>query len=170
MGLINDLKVRQPANDDLVGQEFVISGIGWGFEGTIGARLIGPRGRVLAQAFGQSEGGGNAVGEFSMTMKVARPPRAGTRCTLEVFGDNPGLPDNGPSPGFNTRRVRLVMFPGLAGWLLYKVEPGDTLARIVRELRDFGRFTVGQVVAANPRITDPDRIEPGWRLRLPLKR
>jgi hypothetical protein len=31
-------------------------------------------------------------------------------------------------------------------------------------LRDFGRFTVGQIVAgSNPRITGHDHIEVGWR-------
>jgi hypothetical protein len=36
--------------------------------------------------------------------------------------------------------------------------------RIVRMLRDFGRFTVGQIVAgSNPRITGHDHIEVGWR-------
>jgi hypothetical protein len=34
--------------------------------------------------------------------------------------------------------------------------------------RDFGRFTLAQIVAANPRITDLDRIEVGWRLSVPL--
>ena len=61
------------------------------------------------------------------------------------------------------------MFPDLAGWLLYRVEPGDTLRGIARKLRDFGRFTVTQIVAANPGITDPDHVEVGQRLRIPLK-
>jgi phage tail protein X len=169
MGLITEVRVRQPANDDLVGRNFVVAGIGAGFEGTIGLRLLDSRGRVIATGSAQSKGGGIGVGEFAGTLAVDRPPRAGARCTLQVFGENPGLPDEGPSPGFNLRQVRVIMFPDLAGWLVYRVEPGDTLTGIVRKLRDFGRFTVGQIVAANPRITDPDHIEVGWRLRVPLK-
>ena len=170
MGLIPDVRVRQPANDDLVDRRFLVAGVGAGFEGTIGMRLLNPQGKVIGTAFAQSEAGGIGVGEFSARLTVDRPPKAGARCTLEVFGDNPGLPGEGPSPGFNTRRVRVIVFPDLAGWLLYRVEPGDTLTGIVRKLRDLGRFTVAQVVAANPRITDPDQIEVGWRLRIPLKK
>ena len=55
--------------------------------------------------------------------------------------------------------MKVIVFPDLAGWLLYRVEPGDTLTGIVRTLRDFGRCTVSQIVTANPRITDPDHIE-----------
>jgi nucleoid-associated protein YgaU len=65
--------------------------------------------------------------------------------------------------------VRVVLFPDLAGWLLYRVEPGDTLTEIVRKTRDLARSSVGQIVAANPRITDPDHIEVGQRLRIPLR-
>jgi len=169
MGLITDVRVRQPANNDLVGRRFVVAGVGAGFEGTIGMRLLNPRGKAIGTGSAQSNGGGIGVGEFFATLDVDRPPRAGTRCTLEVYGDNPGLPHEGPSPGFNTRRVKVIVFPDLAGWLLYRVESGDTLTGIVRKMRDFGRFTVSQIVAANPRITDPDHIEVGWRLRIPLK-
>ncbi len=146
-----------------------MAGVGAGFEGRIGRRLLDPRGKVIGSGSAQSKGGGTGVGEYSATFEVDRALRAGTRGTLEVFGDNPGLPDEGPSPGFNTRRVRVIVFPDLAGWLLYRVEPGDTLTGLVRKLRDFGRFTVSQIVMANPRVTDPDHIEIGWRLRIPLK-
>jgi len=49
MGLISDVRVRQPANNDLVGRRFIVSGIGSGFEATIGLRLLNPRGAVLAK-------------------------------------------------------------------------------------------------------------------------
>ncbi len=55
------------------------------------------------------------------------------------------------------------------GWLLYRVEPGDTLTGIVRKLKDFTKVTVRQIVAANPRIDDPDEIQVGWRLRIPIQ-
>lgn len=170
MALVSDVRVRQPAKNDLVDARFTVAGFGAGFEGTIGMRLLNPAGKVIGTGSAQSEGGGYGVGEFSTTLRIDRPPKPGTRCTLEVFGDNPGLPDEGPSPGFNTRRVEVIVFPDLVGWLLYRVEPGDTLSAIVRKLKDYGRFTVAQVVAANPKIEDPDVIQVGWRLRIPLKR
>jgi phage tail protein X len=169
MGVITDVRVRQPAKDDLVGKRFLVAGIGNGFEGTIGIRVLDGRGRVLAEDSAQSTGGMAAVGEFATHVTVSNPPRDGARLTVQVFGDNPGLPDEGPSPGFDLREVEVIMFAELQGWLLYRVERGDTLTSIVRKVRDHTRTTVAQVVAANPRITDPDAIRVGQRLRIPLK-
>ncbi len=169
MGLVTQVKVRQPASGDLVGDSFVVAGIGAGFEGTIGIRVLGPGGRVIGKASAQSAGGGFGVGEFSAKVRLTDPPRPGTTLTVQVFGDNPGLPGEGPSPGFNTREVEVVCFPGSRGFLLYRVESGDTLTSIVRSVKDFTRTTVAQIVAANPRIEDPDVIHTGWRLRIPIR-
>ena len=169
MGIVTDVRVRQPRRDDLVGRQFVVAGVGGGFEGTIGIRVLGPRDRVLAQDSAQSSGGGIGVGDFSARVRLDHAPRAGTRLRVQVFGDNPGLPDEGPSPGFNTRTVEVICFPEQRGFLLYRVESGDTLTGIVRKLRELTRVTVGQVVAANPRIEDPDLIVAGWRLRIPVQ-
>jgi nucleoid-associated protein YgaU len=165
MGILSDIRVRQPAKRDLVGREFTVTGIGTGFEGTIGMRLLNRNGKVLATGFAQSSGGMAAIGEFTTTLKVPNPPRAGTPLTLQVFGDNPGP---GPGPGSDVREVEVLMYPDLFGWLLYRVESGDTLTGIVRKAREFGRTTVAQVVAANDQIKDPDVILPGWKLRIPL--
>ena len=54
MGLIADVKVRQPAKNDLVGKRFLVAGIGNGFEGTIGIRVLDGSGRVLAEDSAQS--------------------------------------------------------------------------------------------------------------------
>lgn len=169
MGLVTDVKVRQPAADDLVGDRFVVAGIGAGFEGTIGIRVLGPRGRVVGEASAQSAGGGFGVGEFSAEVRLTDPPRPGTTLTVQVYGDNPGLPDEGPSPGFDTREVEVICFPGSRGFLLYRVGSGETLTSIVRAVKDYTRTTIAQIVAANPRIEDPDVIRTGWRLRIPIR-
>jgi phage tail protein X len=169
VALVTDVRVRQPRANDLVGDRFVVAGIGAGFEGTIGIRVLGPNGTVLASDSAQSSGGGIGVGDFSARVRISDPPRAGTRLTVQVFGDNPGLPDEGPSPGFNTREVEVICFPGSTGFLIYRVERGDTLTAIARKLRTFTKVTVSQIVKANPRIEDPDEIQVGWRLRVPIQ-
>lgn len=169
MGLMTDVRVRQPRVDDVVSDRFVVAGIGAGFEGTIGIRVLGPGGRVLATDSAQASGGMVGVGDFSARVRLSETPRPGTRLTVQVFGDNPGLPDEGPSPGFDTREVEVICFPGSHGYLLYRVESGDTLSAIVRKLRPFTRVTVSQLVKANPRIEDPDLIQVGWRLRVPVQ-
>ena len=161
MGILSDVRVRQPAKDDLVGRRFVVSGIGTGFEGTIGIRVLKGT-KVIATGSAQSSGGNGALGEFVTHVTVPKPPRAGTRLRVEVFGDT------GEGSGTDVRTVEVLMYPDLAGWLLYRVEPGDTLTGIVRTARDFGRTTVAQIVAANSQIEDPDVIQVGWRLRIPL--
>jgi phage tail protein X len=167
MAVITTVRVRQPAKDDLVGSTFTVAGVGAGFEGTVGLRVLGPRGRELARGFAQSAGGMAGVGEFTTTLTVPSPPRAGTHLTLQAFGDNPGLPDEGPAPGFDLFEVEVIMFPDLRGWLIYKVERGDTLTGIATKVRNFTRTTVRQIVAANPRITDPNEISVGQKLRIP---
>ncbi len=169
MALMTDVRVRQPRENDVVSDRFVVAGIGAGFEGTIGIRVLGPGGRVLATDSAQSSGGGIGVGDFTATVRLPDPPRPGARLTVQVFGDNPGLPDEGPDPGFNTREVEVICFPGSHGFLIYRVESGDTLTGIVRKLKVFTKVTVSQIVKANPRIVDPDVIRVGWRLRVPVQ-
>ncbi len=166
MGLVTDVRVRQPARNDLVGDRFLVAGLGSGFEGTIGVRVLGPGGRVLAEDSAQSAAGGIGIGEFSVRVRLARPPRPGTRLTVQVFGDDPR---GGPAPASDLREVEVICFPGSRGYLLYRVTSGDTLTSIVRDVRPFTRTTVAQIVAANPRIDDPDVIRVGQRIRIPLR-
>ena len=164
MGLITDVRVRQPARNDLVASELTVAGIGAGFEGTIVIRVRNRAGRVLAETSAQSAGGGFGIGEFRARVTVDDPPRPGTTVVVEVGGDDPT-----GGPGTNLRRVEVIMFADMQGWLLYRVESGDTLSGIVRKVRDYTRTTVAQIVAANPRIEDPDLIQVGWRLRIPIR-
>lgn len=167
MPIITKVTVHQPVKNELVAATFVVAGVGAGFEGTIGLRVLDGRGRELAAGSAQSAGGMTGLGEFSTTLTIASPPRAGSRVTLQAFGDNPGLPDEGPSPGFDLVELPLVVFPRMRGWLLYRVARGDTLSSIRRDLRPFTKATVAHIVAANPRIDDPDVIRVGWKLRVP---
>ena len=89
-------------------------GIGAGFEGTIGIRVLGPRGKVVGEDSAQSSGGGIGVGDFSARVRVTDPPRPGTRLTVQVFGDNPGLPDEGPIARVRPARGRGDLLPRLA--------------------------------------------------------
>jgi hypothetical protein len=162
MGILSEVTVRQPVKGDLVGRRFVVSGVGNGFEGTIGIRvMVGSR--TIATGSAQSSGGNAAIGEFSTTVTVAKPPRAGTKVRVQVYGDTG---DEGP--GSDLKEVEVVMYPDLSGWLLYRVERGDTLTGLVRAASPYGRTTVAQIVAANPQVSDPDVIKVGWKLRIPL--
>jgi predicted Zn-dependent protease len=56
MGILSDIRVRQPAKGDLVGREFTVAGIGTGFEATIGIRLLNQAGKVLATGSDEAAG------------------------------------------------------------------------------------------------------------------
>ena len=169
MGVITDVRVRQPAKDDLVGRRFVVAGVGNGFEGTIGIRVLDGRGRVLAEGSAQSSRWHGRRGGVLHPVTVRSPPRDGTRLTVQVFGDNPGLPDEGPSPGFNLREVEVIMFAtcGLAAL------PGRVAA--TRSPRSCGSCATSRVRRSRRswppirRITDPDVVRVGQRLRIPQK-
>ena len=90
-------------------------------------------------------------------MRLDDPPRAGTRLTVQVFGDNPGLPDEGPSPGFDLREVEVIVFPKMQGWLIYRVESGDTLTAIVRKVKAFTKVTVSADRRRQPEDRGPGR-------------
>ena len=63
----------------------------------------------------------------------------------------------------------MIVFPQMQGWLIYRVESGDTLTAIVRKVKAFTKVTVRQIVAANPKLDDPDEIKVGQRLRIPIQ-
>ena len=128
MGLITDVKLRQPAENELVGRQVPGRGDRRGLRGHDRDPRARPQGQGAGHRLGAVRGGGFGIGEFSTHVRLDDPPRAGTRLTVQVFGDNPGLPDKGPSPGFDLQENEVIVFPQMQGWLLYRVVSGDTLS------------------------------------------
>lgn len=155
------VQVRHPAAGDLVGKQLTVAGVGHGFEGTIAWQLVRD-GQVVQSGALQSAGGMMALAGFAETVQL--PASGGGPATLQVFGDNPGLPDEGPSPGFDLNEVPVILVPGMYGFMFYEVKAGDTLHAIAAELGS----TVGSIALANPEIADPDKIKAGQTLRVPL--
>jgi nucleoid-associated protein YgaU len=61
----------------------------------------------------------------------------------------------------------VTLFTGLRGWRLYEVKGGDTLSEIARDQGENITFT--DIFEANRDIlNDPNRINPGQILRVPL--
>src|SRR6188508_2638618 len=72
MPIVTQVQVRQPAPGDLIAEKFVVSGIGSGFEGTVGSSPRRPEtgGR---QGGAQTAGGMAGVGEFSTQLRIVSP-------------------------------------------------------------------------------------------------
>lgn len=167
------VQVRHPAPHDLVADTFTVAGVGTGFEGTVGWRLLDSRGRRVKE--GGTQAGGMAVmGEISFSINLAGHgmPANESALILQVFGDNPGLPDEGPDPGFDVNSIPVTaasqLVDGYVGFQLYTVKPGDWLSKIASG-QQFGSTTAHAIFAANrDQLDDPDLIHPGQVLRIPL--
>lgn len=156
------VQVRHPIAGDLVGTQLTIAGVGHGFEGTVAWQLVRD-GQVIQSGGIQSAGGMIALAGFAETVEL--PASGSGPVTLQVFGDNPGLPDEGPDPGFDLNEIPVILVPGMYGFTFYDVKPGDTLTAISAE---YGS-TVDSIVLANAEtVSDPDKIESGQTLRIPL--
>lgn len=167
------VQVRHPLAHDLVDERFNVAGIGTGFEGTVGWRVVRQNGQVIAEG-GVQAGGMAVLGDFAFTVNLAgrRLPSGESSITLQVFGDNPGLPDEGPDPGFDVNTIPLIagfrLVDGYFGFAYYRVVAGDTLSKIARE-HPFGTTSVDAIFRANrDQLHDPNLIHPGQLLRVPL--
>lgn len=165
---MRDVDVRHPREHDILGQSFTIAGLGTACEGTVAWHLEDVNGHRLQEGFVQGGSMGlfrEFVGEVTLDAGITEPAGA----TLLVYGDTPALPDEGESPGFSTTRIPVVLVPGAQGFIVYEVQPGDTLSEIAWNNGD-GQSSVQAIVVANrDRVQDPDHIEVGWQLRVSIK-
>jgi len=163
MALVDTVEVRQPARDDVVGREFTVAGVGGGFEGTLQVRVTDGD-REVARTFATSRAGGVGAGDFTVEVRLDERVAGGTRLVVRVSGDRG---DEGAGSA-DAARVRVTCFPRATGFVVHEVERGDTVTAILHGLADLTSADVDDVAAANPEVTDPDRIDVGQRLRIPL--
>ena len=80
--------------------------------------------------------------------------------TFELFGDDPsGKRD----PGLDTQSIPVIVIGGMQGYLLHQVVRGDTVSALARH---YGSTV--QKIAVASRLRDPDKIQVGQILRVPL--
>jgi hypothetical protein len=150
------IQLRQPQPWDLVGRRLTIAALGTAFEATYGWVIRAPDG-VLAE-------GSFTAGAMGLMESFVHEAPVGTDyigpATFELFGDDPsGMRD----PGLDTQSVSVIVIGGMEGYQLHQVVRGDTLTAIARAAGS----TVARIAAAN-RLRNPDRIQVGQVLRVPV--
>ncbi|MDJ0355279.1 Gmad2 immunoglobulin-like domain-containing protein [Paenarthrobacter sp. PH39-S1] len=158
------IEVRQPRQNDLIGQEFVIAGFGTGFEAVVLWRVLDDNGQPLGNGNIQGAGSMGVIHDFGNTVALGNTPARGTHVTLLVFGDDPsGI--HPPGPDLNI--IPVTLFTSLQGFKLYEVKSGDNLTKIAQQ--EGQNTTADDIFEANrDRITNPDLIFPGQVFRIPL--
>ncbi|MBG0737942.1 LysM peptidoglycan-binding domain-containing protein [Paeniglutamicibacter antarcticus] len=158
------IEVRQPRQDDLVGNEFVIAGFGTGFEAVVLWRVLDGDGQPIGEGNIQGAGSMGVIRDFGNTVVLENTPARGEHVTLQVFGDDPsGI--RPPGPDLNI--VRVTLFTSLQGFKLYEVKSGDNLTKIAQQ--EGQNTTANDIFEANrDRITNPNVIFAGQVLRIPL--
>ncbi|MCY0906023.1 Gmad2 immunoglobulin-like domain-containing protein [Arthrobacter sp. H14-L1] len=158
------IEVRQPGQDDLIGNEFVVAGFGTGFEAVVLWRVLDGNGQAIGNGDIQGAGSMGVIRDFGNTVALGHPQARGEHVTLQVFGDDPsGI--HPPGPDLNT--VRVTLFTSLQGFKLYQVNSGDSLTTIAQQ--EGQNTTENDIFEANrDRITNPDLIFPGQVFRIPL--
>lgn len=154
-----DIEVRQPAPKDIIGSDIRIAALGTGFEATFGWQL---RAGDQVVAEGYFDRGSTAVmGSFTHEAPIGSDYRGPADFVL--FGDT-----GADNPGSGAIPVPVVVIPGAAGYVPHRVVAGETLTSIVAS-SDWGSeiTTVDNVVLANG-LPDPDRIDVGQLLRIPV--
>ncbi len=160
----NEFRLDQPQPNDLVGDPLLVAGVGGGFEGTIGIRVLDGNGNIIESTYTNSAW---MARQFQKSVEFSATPTT-TEGVVQVG------PDSGES---DLAWVSVPIFFGTAivpnfhSYFLYVVQQGDTLSGIATEATASGLY-VGSgwqpIFHANQHvISDPNRIHPGTVLRIP---
>jgi LysM repeat protein len=150
------ISLRQPLAWDLVGRTVAIAALGTAFEATYGW--------VIRAADGVLAEGTFTAGSMGLLESFVHEAPVATdfvgQGTFELFGDDPrGVRD----AGLDTQSVPVIVIGGMQGYQLHQVVRGDTVSAIARATGS----TVAKIAAAS-RLQDPNKIQVGQVLRVPL--
>jgi len=150
------IQLRQPQAWDLVGRRVAIAALGTAFEASYNWVIRAPDG-VLAE-------GSFTVGAMGLLESFVHEAPVDTdfigQATFELAGDAPrGERDT----GLDTQSVPIIVIGGMEGYQLHQVVRGDTVSAIARATGS----TVAKIAAAS-RLRDPNKIQVGQVLRLPV--
>ena len=150
------IQLRQPQAWDLVGRTLAIAALGTAFEATYGWVIRAADG-VLAE--GTFTAGSMGLMESFVHEAGVSTDFVGT-ATFELFGDDPsGMRDQ----GLDTQSVAIIVIGGMQGYQLHQVVRGDTVSAIAQDTGS----TVAKIAAAS-RLRDPNKIQVGQVLRVPI--
>ena len=150
------IHLRQPQAWDVVGRRVAIAALGTAFEASYTWVIRAPDG-VLAE--GSFTAGAMGLLESFVHEAAVETDYIG-QATFELAGDDPrGERDM----GLDTQSVPIIVIGGMEGYQLHQVVRGDTVSAIARATGS----TVAKIAAAS-RLRDPDKIQIGQVLRVPL--
>ena len=150
------IQLRQPQAWDLVGTRLAIAALGTAFEATYHWVIRAPDG-VLAE-------GSFTAGSMGLLESFVHEASIDTdfigEGTFELSGDDArGERD----AGLDTQSVPIIIIGGMEGYQLHQVVRGDTVSAIAAVTGS----TVAKIAAAS-RLRDPNKIQVGQVLRVPL--
>ena len=150
------IALRQPQAWDVVGRRVAIAALGTAFEAGYGWVIRAPDG-VLAE-------GSFTAGAMGLLESFVHEAPVDTdfigEATFELSGDDPrGERD----AGLDTQSVSIIVIGGMEGYQLHQVVRGDTVSAVARATGS----TVAKIAAAS-RLRDPNKIQVGQVLRVPL--
>ena len=167
--LLPRVAVRSPRPFDIVGDHFVLCGLGQANEGVVGtATLKDKNGNVLAEVspmFVPQSGFLFTLFDFPVAGRTSDPEGV-----LTVDADNPsGLPENDFRVTVPLTFGRALLGATYAGFRAHKVVAGDTLSGIAQDNYGDANLWPRLFVANRDTINDPDLILVGQVLRIPFE-